>query len=78
MNNGSLVSYLRINPDADRIPLVGGSLLIYSIANNMLTQCMNICAGLSYIHAHKMVLEDLLKDLGHFLIEAVPQRSMVI
>lgn len=42
MDNGSLISFLRVNPHVNKIQL-----------------CMNICDGLCYIHANKMVHGDL-------------------
>lgn len=42
MENGCLMSYLRLNPEANRMKL-----------------CMDVCAGLSYIHTNGMVHGDL-------------------
>lgn len=55
MDNGSLMSFLRLYPNTDRLPLVGDSLYPLSSADTSRVQCMDICAGLCYIHAFGMV-----------------------
>lgn len=55
MESGNLISYLKLNPEADRIRLVSNNHEMCPLTNYMETKCMDICAGLRYMHAEGMV-----------------------
>lgn len=55
MENGSLMAYLPLHPNTDRIRLVSNPEWTHSASNAEQAKCMDVCVGLCYIHAQGMV-----------------------
>lgn len=55
MENGDLMSYLRLRPKPNRMRLVSHRHMIRSRTDREWVKCMDVCAGLSYLHTNGMV-----------------------
>ena len=54
-DNGNAVDYLRKNPTADRLQLVGTDFPepYKNIPSNTICQVLDVACGLAYLHTHK-------------------------
>lgn len=58
MTGGGLTEYIKKNPDADRLVLVGGSPIVFPRAHSRF-QLSDVAEGLCYLHSHNVIHGDL-------------------